>query len=143
MTTYVLVADGSRARLFVREPDRSLTEADVQISPEHRLKEGDLTSDKPGRSFDSRGGGRHAMEQPTSKKERAAIAFAKRIATELDTRRRDGELERLVLIAAPRFLGQLRSALSAETAALVALAIDKDLSQASPADIAQQLPQFF
>ena len=78
-----------------------------------------------------------------SKRERAAIAFAKSIADELDAQRRVGELERLVLIAAPRFLGQLRAALSAETTALVALAIDKDLSQASAEDIARQLPRFF
>jgi protein required for attachment to host cells len=143
MPTFVLVADGSRARFFVRQPDRSLTEADVRVSPEHRLKEGDLTSDRPGRSYDSRGGGRHAMEQGMSKRERAAIAFAKRLAEELDAQRRVGELERLVLIAAPRFLGHLRSALSAETTALVALAIDKDLSQAPAEDIARQLPRFF
>lgn len=143
MKTWVLVADGSRARFFVREKNRSLTESEILISPEQRLQEQELVSDRAGRAFDSRGGARHAMEPPTTKRQQVAIDFARRLTEELEQLRRAGELERLVLVAPPRFLGHLRSQLSSETQQLVALSVDKDLTQSSADQVAEHLPQFF
>jgi len=141
--TWVLVADGSRARFFVREKNRSLTESEILISPEQRLQEQELVSDRAGRAFDSRGGARHAMEPPTTKRQQAAIDFARRLTDELERLRRGGELERLVLVAPPRFLGHLRAQLTSEMQQLVALSLDKDLTQSSADQVAEHLPQFF
>ncbi len=60
--TWLIVADGARARFFERKSASELSEFDVMVSPEGRTDEGSLASDRPGRSFDSRGDGRHAME---------------------------------------------------------------------------------
>jgi len=141
--TWILVADGSRARFFPREKNRSLTESEIMVSPEQRLQEQALVSDRAGRSFDSRGGARHAMEPPTTKRQQVAIDFARRLAEELEQLRQAGELERLVLVAPPRFLGHLRSQLGAETQQLVALSIDKDLTQYSTRQVEEHLPEFF
>ena len=140
MGTWVLVADGSRARLLNREKNRSLTEVEAFVCPEERLREQDLTSDRGGRSFDSKGGGRHAMEPATSQQEQLAIEFAKELAERLDELRNSGAMDRLVLIAAPAFLGHLRSKISGETRHLIALAIDKDLSRHTLAEIADHIP---
>jgi protein required for attachment to host cells len=143
MNTRVLVADGSRARLLTLEKDRSLTELEAFVCPEERLKEQDLTSDRGGRSFDSKGGGRHGMEPGTSQHEQVAIDFAKQLAERLDGLRNAGEMDKLVLIAAPAFLGHLRSNISSATQNLVALSIDKDLTQHKLPDIASHIPEFF
>lgn len=143
MNTRVLVADGSRARLLTLEQDRSLTELEVFACPEERLKEQDLTSDRAGRSFDSTGGGRHDMEPGTSQHEQVAIDFARQLAERLDELRNSGELDKLVLIAAPAFLGHLRSNISSATQSLVALSIDKDLTRHKLPEIAGHIPKFF
>jgi len=143
MRTWILVADSSRARLFNLEKNRTLEEAETIVCPEDRLPEQALTSDRPGRSFDSRGGGRHNMEAGTSQREQGAIRFASELAQRLEALRSEGALEKLVLIAAPAFLGHLRSKLSEPVQSLVALSVDKDLTQQKPEQILEHIPRFF
>jgi protein required for attachment to host cells len=143
MNTWVLVADGSRARLLTREKSGALTEAETFVCPETRLKDDELISDRAGRSFDSRGSGRHGMEPRTSQHDQVAMEFARQIAGRLEELRVSGQIEKLVLIAAPAFLGQLRAKLSDGTSQLVALSIDKDLSRQDLSQIEGQIPKFF
>ena len=140
MSTWVLVADGSRARLLSLEQNRSLTEVEAFACTEERLREQDLTSDRGGRSFDSKGGGSHGVGPATSQHEQVAIDFAKQLAERLDGLRNAGDMDKLVLIAAPAFLGHLRSKISSETQHLVALSIDKDLTQHKLPEIADHIP---
>ena len=142
--TWVVVADGTRARLFNRHRNRKLEEFDVLLSPEHRLHEGDLVTDRNGRAFDSGGAGRHAMGgNKNSTKDHEMTGFAKRLAGRLEEGRTTGQLERLVLVAPPRFLGQLRAHLSGPAAGLVALTIDKELTTLSAEKLESHLPEFF
>lgn len=141
--TWVVVADGTRARLFNRHKNRSLEEFDVLLSPEHRLHEGDLVTDRDGRAFDSGGTSRHPMGNKNSTKDHEMTGFAKRLAGRLEEGRNAGELERLVLVAPPRFLGQLRAQLSGPAADLVALTIDKELTTLSAEKLEGHLPEFF
>ena len=140
---WVVVADGSRARYFIIESERTLTEIEDMVSPEHRLHEGDLTSDRAGRSFDSKGEGRHAMEPPHTRKQKGVAKFAHRLADRLERARAAGEIDRLVLIAPPKFLGELRSSLSDATNQLVVISIDKETTTESPRELADHLPRFF
>ncbi|MFW6094087.1 MAG: host attachment protein [Pseudomonadota bacterium] len=141
--TWVVVADGTRARLFNRHRNRKLEEFDVLISPEHRLHEGDLVTDRDGRAFDSAGAGRHAMGNKNAAKDHEMANFAKRLAARVEEGRNAGEIERLVLVAPPRFLGQLRSHMSAPALDLVALTIDKELATLSVEKLEQHIPEFF
>ena len=62
---WVLVADKSKARIFtVEDPRGALLDETVLEHPEARYREQTLTSDRQGRSFDSKGQGRHAMGSP-------------------------------------------------------------------------------
>ncbi len=142
MKTWVLVADSSRARLFVREDDQGLKEMEAFVCPEERLREQSLTTDREGRSFDSRGRGRHGMAPATSQLEQTAVGFAAELAERLEALRTSGALERLVLIAAPRFLGHLRAKLSGPVADLTVLTVDKDLTRQDPDRIAEHIPPF-
>jgi protein required for attachment to host cells len=138
--TWLIVADGARARFFERKSASELSEFDVLVSPEGRSDEGSLTSDRPGRSFDSGGDGRHAMEPGHSARDHEAAVFAKRIGEKIDEARLAGSVSKIVLIAAPRFLGHLRASLSKGTQGIVAHSIDKELTQASPEEIAEHIP---
>ena len=85
------------------------------VHPESRQHEQELTSDLPGRAFDSGGQGRHAMGTEISPKEQEAITFAKMVSDYLETARVQHSYEKLVLVAAPTFLGLLRKNLTDAT----------------------------
>lgn len=139
---WVVVADGTRARCFALEQDRTLTEFDTMVSPEHRLHESDLTSDRVGVSYDADGRGKHRMRPPHTARQEGTRNFAKRIAERIDRARIDGELKHLVLIAPAKFLGVLRTTLSEESRQLVSLHITKELTKASPKELARHVPRF-
>lgn len=141
--TWVVVADGTRARLFNRHKNRKLEEFDVLLSPEHRLHEGDLVTDRGGRGVASNGTVSHGVGTRNATKNHEMTGFARRLASRLEEGRTAGELERLVLVAPPRFLGTLRSQLSHHSADLVALTIDKELTTLSAEKLEGHLPEFF
>lgn len=140
--TWIVVADSSRARLFRTDggDGRKLVEMEDLAHPEGRLHETQLTSDLPGRTFDSFGQGRHAMEEDTPPKRYEAIQFAKRIGAHLESARTQGKFDHLVLVAEPRFLGILRDNLTHESMKLATRQIDKNLVQLSAAEIESRMP---
>lgn len=141
--TWVLVADNSRARIFLAETPRGpLQELETLAHPESRLHPKDITSDQPGRTFDSFGlGGRHAKEAEVDPKQHEALFFAKQVSERLEKARLQSDLKQLVIVAAPAFLGLLRKHLSAGTQALVTYELDKDITQQRPEEIRQHLPE--
>jgi protein required for attachment to host cells len=75
-------------------------------------RDSELASDRPGRSFDIVGKGRHAMSSSVSPQEQESLRFARSVATYLNSAIANSDFENLVLLAAPGFLGQLRTELS-------------------------------
>ena len=139
--TWILVADSSRARLLLAESlNAPLQELETLENPAARLRNQDLASDGPGRSFDSAGQGRHAMEQRESPKHHEAATFARHLAERLEQGRGRGELDRLLLVAPPRFLGMLRDELGAELMRLLIAEVDKDLTTVDGGELREHLP---
>jgi protein required for attachment to host cells len=99
------------------------------------LHEAEFSSDKPGRSFDSVGGARHAMEPPHSGRELALHAFCEQLAGYLDHAVAAGEFRYVVLLAEPKMLGMLRDELSAATRNSVVCEAPKNLANLEVADI--------
>lgn len=93
----------------------------------------EIGSDRPGRSFDSHGEGRHAMEPPTDPKRHSAENFARDIISALQTHLKEGRFKRLVLAAPPVMLGDLRRLMPDALAATLIAERDKDLTN-TPAD---------
>lgn len=113
--TFVLVADASRARLYLHnEGSSQLSVAEEFEHPESRAKNLDLASDKPGRAFSSGGTGmgRSAMESPTEPKEVEAEKFARELGHRLAALCDAHAFDDLVIAAPPKFLGLLRGALA-------------------------------
>ena len=71
---------------------------------------------------------RNSWEPRAGAVEHGAELFAKRVGEYLDHARNERRFERLYLVAAPKFLGQLRRELGKETGKLVIEELDKDLS---------------
>lgn len=155
MKTWVVVADASRARFFRIEENAAahggsqfapggevLAGALVEINdlthPASRQHANELASDEPGVSNVMGMHGKFGMDEKVQPKEEEAIRFAKEVAETL--RKHVADFDRLVVVAAPHFLGLLRADLDKGVEAKVVTEIDKDLSAMSAADIRAHLP---
>jgi protein required for attachment to host cells len=133
---WIVVAESSRARIFTMEGALApLRELEDLSHPEARLPGRELKSDRSARVFRGRGQENHPGEPNVEPKQQEAIQFARQISERLEQARTKGELEELVLIAPPAFLGLLRQNLSAATEKHLAKSIDKNLVQMSEREI--------
>jgi len=101
----------------------------------------DFSSDRPGRSYESVGGQRHAIEREDDPRQREAVRFAKRISRRLDEARRKGEYDELIVVAGPPFLGLMRKELSRPTRERVVHEIRKDLVHSPVESLRRHLPE--
>lgn len=138
--TWVVVAEAGRARIFRQEhPGADLEELEDLLNPEARARERELTSDDHGRTFDSRGAGRHAKEPKVSAKKQGEQEFANEICRLVEEARNAKEFDRLILVAAPEFLGLLRKNLSRDADRLTTREIQKNLVREDREIILSQL----
>lgn len=139
--TWIVRASSSRARVCESDgPKRPLREVADFEHPESRMHEQELTSDLPGRAFDSVGDGRHAMGQTVDPKQQHAIQFARQVSDYLEKGRNEAAFSRLYVIAAPAFLGLLRQHYGDSLAAMVAGEVDKDLTSLRLDELEAYLP---
>ncbi len=137
---WVVVANAGRADIYSRHKKRGPLEV-VQCLAEDQAsaKEQELVADEPGRTFDSGGHGRHAMEPRHTEKDHLLTSFAQRIAQSLESARKASRFDQLIIIAAPAMLGELRHQLDEPTASLVTMEFDKELTDRDPETIAKLL----
>lgn len=139
--TLVLVGDGRKA-MFLRNkggaghPDLFADQVMEQDNPPTH----EQGTDRPGRHEGPAGAPRSAVEQ-TDWHQQAADRFAAQVAQVLYKRAHEHDFERLIVVAAPRTLGTLRSAFRKEVAQKVTAEIPKDLTSKLPAEIGQMLKQ--
>lgn len=136
-----VVADEARAVLYTHETRSGpLSRWQHFENDVAHAKNTDLVSDRGGRSFDSHGQGRHSMSSDRAgPKEQAATLFAKHIATAVADDLNSGLCRGFALIAAPKFLGELRNALAVATRVEPYASINKDVVDKDPGVIAELL----
>jgi protein required for attachment to host cells len=134
MTTYIVVADAARARLFTRDGIK-ISETDSLVHGEGRLHEGDLVTDRGGDVHESSATSARSAGGESAATEHHEEIFAREVAERLYRARVDNRMEKLILVAPPRFLGRLRDKVDGPTAKLVIHTLAKDLTKASVADI--------
>lgn len=140
---WVLVANSSRAIIYqAKTPAAPLEELHTFTHEASRMHVRDLTSDLPGRAFDSGGEGRHIMEPPVDPKQEEAIRFAKEISDFLGKSLHTQHFSTLFVAAAPAFLGLLRDHFPAPLQKSIGQQLNKDLTDTAPADIRAKFPQF-
>ena len=126
---WVVVADESNAVVYARASRNGpLHEVFSLENDTARMKTEQLISDSGGRRFDSKGMGRHTMSnEKVDPKRHAASIFAKQIAARIGKVMHDGSCRGFALVAAPRFLGVLRDAVSVATTAEPYATVDKEV----------------
>lgn len=136
IVTWILVADGVRARVLANEgPGKGLVEAfDRDFIGENALMR-EAVSDKPGRTQESATTDRHAMEPRTDWQRFEKHQFARRMAEILEAAAKQKMFDRLVLIAPPQALGDLRAELGRHAKDRITGELDKDLTHVAIHDL--------
>lgn len=132
-SAWFLVADGRRARVLIemRRGAELQEPADwaMEIGPDDLYDE----QDRPPRSFDRVGAGRHAMDKGRSLHEQEEVNFLKRLANRIGDAEKHRQFDHLVIAAPPRALGFLREHLSQGAKARIRAETPKDLlDEATP-----------
>lgn len=136
--TWVLVADGEKA-LFLRNdldaenPDLNVVRIEEQDNPPDR----EQSANRPGRMPDTGQGQRSALDD-TDWHELAKERFAADMADILYKLAHKGAYSRIVIVAPPATLGELRKSLHKEVTDKVVAEIDKDLTN-HPLDQVEKL----
>jgi protein required for attachment to host cells len=143
MTTWILVSDASRGKLFraeLREDEWSLVREFEH--PEGRERSREIKpSSAPGRTHQSKvaGAQRSSMEPHTTPKEAEAERFAQHLSDYLEKAIAKRDFDYLVLVAPPQFLGTLQGTLGRQAAKHLRTTVNKDLSMFQAADLRERL----
>jgi protein required for attachment to host cells len=138
--TWILVADSERARVFVATGAQGVLEPALPQDFVHGAAPSrEIASDRQGRVFDRFGPGRHAAEEPTDPHRFEIARFAREIVHVLDGERKRNAFERLVVIAPPTLLGDLRAAMPDPLRSMVAAELDQDLAKLPARELADRV----
>jgi protein required for attachment to host cells len=141
-TTWVLVADGAKARVFsFDQGKRELDLVHEMGSEEARQKPSEILSDNEGRRFDTGPNQRSTVGAATDPQRYAKEVFSRDVASYLDKAATQHSYERLVLVAAPQMLGDLRSELSKPAASKVDGELAKDLTNLDQRELIAHLEE--
>lgn len=136
--TWIAIADGARARVLQQAGvGAPLTSVDALIMEQETADAKDLGTDRPGRSFSSGSDARSAMEPKSDPVAVREAEFVSDFAAALN--KHSGKYDRLILIAAPRALGDIRKAMPKPVAQKVTAELAKDLTRIPNDQIASHL----
>ena len=123
---WVVVCDGAKALILENVGDATFPNLKTrEVHEQTDAKTRDIGTDAPGRSHNSVGSARSAMEQ-TDFHDQTEQRFLSDLAKRLDAAVLGGETKALILVAPPRALGVLRQAASAHVRGAIRAEVDKD-----------------
>jgi protein required for attachment to host cells len=133
--SFVMVADGRKMLFFRNDGDVDLLNLQVvSMAEKENPFNRDQMSDAPGRAFASVGSGRSAYES-TDFHELEESRFAVETAAILKRGAMEGAYEKLIVVAPPKTLGELRKHYHKEVANRLVAEIPKDLTGHPVAEI--------
>lgn len=138
--TWIVVADGAHASIFQNDgPGKGITPTrHTQLTGDTR-RSSEIASDASGKTHSRGGHVRSAMEPSSDPHEQAAQDFIADVADLLSDASKAQEYERLILIAPPQALGDLRAALPSDVRDRISGELHKDLTHATVPDITDHL----
>jgi len=123
---WVVVCDGAKALILQNYGDATFPNLKTrEVHQQADPKTSEQGTDAPGRSINSIGSRRSAMEQ-TDWHDQAEHQFLTDLARRLDAAVAAGETKSLIVVAPPRALGVLRQSYSASVRNALRAEIDKD-----------------
>jgi protein required for attachment to host cells len=138
--TWVLIADGGHAKVFQSEGHGSdLVPIEDMVFSADLPANRDILTDRPGRAFESQGRARHAKANPSDPHRELKRAFAKKLGGILEAKLAQKRFDRLVLVAPPAALGDLRDVLPKRVKAKVAAELAHDLVKTPHSELASHL----
>lgn len=147
-TIWIVAADSFRARILEKkEPGQPLLELDDLLNPVGREQDREVGKDERGRF--SGGGGigtpgqANTGEPHHSLTDHAIERFADTVAEYLNKGRNEHRYQKLFIVAAPKFLGRLRSNLNKEVEKLVEKDLPYDISAFNEHQIAEFVGEKF
>lgn len=145
-TTWIVIANASRARVFLQEKPDRLVEVGDMVNPKARLRNAEF--ERAQTDPISASGSRHGTAAPTQPNgyqpnqppdEHQTELFARDLAGFLLTGLHEGRYRRLMLSASPKFLGVLRQVIDPRVKAAVGLEINQDYTQFSVHELPEKL----
>jgi protein required for attachment to host cells len=138
--TWILIADGGCARVLTRSgPEHHLSvvpglsfEADLPANRE-------IGTDRPGRSHESHGTARHAIEPHVDQHAQLKRKFVAGVLNTLAARHTEGAFDQLIIVAPPPILGMIRPELQGRLRNVTVREVDKDLTKTPIHEIAAHL----
>ncbi|MDX2221104.1 MAG: host attachment protein [Rhodospirillaceae bacterium] len=138
--TWLLVADGAEAQIYAVEPVTFALTPLKQGRFKHRdIASRNLVSDRPGRSFNSRGSVRHALEPRVSPHQAAEDRFLKTVGQSLGPLMRAAKVGDLLIAAPPKAMAVLRKAMSKPVRDKIALEVTREWTKLAPLEITKRL----
>ena len=123
---WVVVCDGAKALILENAGDTKFPNLKtIQVFEQKDLPTRALGTDAPGRTNNSVGNSRSAVEQ-TDWHDQAERAFLVQLAQQLDSAIASGKAKSVILVAPPRALGMIRPAYSQALKGAVRAEVDKD-----------------
>jgi protein required for attachment to host cells len=138
--SWVLIADGARARILENDgPGRGLIAVEGLVFHGDHSATHDLVSDREGRSYSSHGPGRSAIDSRSDPHRDLKTKFAHQLADVLARGLEQNSYDRLVIVAPPVTLGDLRAAISDRVRAKVVGEVAHDLTKIADIEVAEHL----
>jgi len=136
---WVVVCDGAKALVLENDGDiRAPNLKTVQVFEQKDLATHIIGTDATGRTFNSVGSARSAVEQ-TDWHDQAERAFLTQLAQHLEEALASGKTKSLIIVASPRALGMIRPAYSQAVKGAVRIEVDKDLVKMPVHEIEKRL----
>jgi protein required for attachment to host cells len=135
-----VVADGGRARFVERDEAGAYRTVSSFVAADMHKRSSDLGRDRPARVNESANSARHAVEPRRDLHEAAKEDFIAIVAEEIEAEHGRDRFDRLVLVAPPGVLTELKQKLSKPLAQIVAGDLQKDLTKVPDHDLAEHLP---
>ena len=136
---WYVISDGGRARFIERDEKGAFRTILSFVSTELHERSRDLGLDRPTRVMESAASARHAIEPRRDLHTAAKEDFVRLVADQLEAEHDRGQFDKLVLVAPPRVLTELKERLSKPIAEVVIDDLQKDLTKIPDHDLAEHL----
>lgn len=148
---WLVVGDRSKLRIFEQqknlEGETELLPVTEIVSEGGRLKDHELGSDRPGRSFQSHtvarhsqsGGLRHALSSRQTPHDHQTDLLIERSVEFLDAARKQSRFDSIRLFADPHFIGLMKEAIGNTNLPDITEFVEKDYSRLSGSKLKQRL----
>jgi protein required for attachment to host cells len=139
-TTWIIIADGSRARIVTpREEGSGFDIVSEMASAEARVPSREIWADRPGHVQESGSSARHSIEPRHDPHEERKATFIRDLASQLNAAAGQERFDSLILFAAPRCMAELRETLDEGVRRKIKAAAPKDLTKVPLSELPSHL----